>query len=89
MDLMNFILSYSIIFFVLFIIFIIIRSIMLWYWKVDKIVDGIHSLNDKKDAFNNEEYLNDILKTLKSIDRRLNHLENRTSWTLPEKDSFL
>lgn len=62
---------------------------MLWYWKVDKIVDGIQSLNDKKKEFDNEEYLSDILKTLRSIDRRLNHLENRTSWTSPEKDSFL
>ena len=72
-----------------FIIFLVIRSVVLWYWKVDKIVDGIQSLNDKKEESNDEEYLKDILKTLKSIDRRLNHLENRTSWTLPEKDSFL
>lgn len=72
-----------------FIIFLVIRSVVLWYWKVDKIVDGIQSLNDKKEESNDEEYLKDILKTLKSIDRRLSHLENRTSWTLPEKDSFL
>ncbi|MCH4887945.1 hypothetical protein EZV73_10195 [Acidaminobacter sp. JC074] len=51
------------------VIFILVRVVVLWYWKIDKIVNNLEALNDKMINEGDEYYLKEISDSLKRLEK--------------------